>query len=210
MGLREEKEQLTRAEIIDAAFQLFCENGIEATEMMKIAKRAKVSRPTLYRYFESKQQLAEAVYLENLGLMMDHFDRYTAEMSAYETARTFLVSVYEILAGDPQKLVFDAMYNLYASRLQVDPTALPEHPLNQPFNQMLVQAISNNIHDGTVRFLGDGNDLIDCVFFPYFAHIQRLAIFSYQRNLTSWKESLRQAEMIKDFYLRTLTPVAGE
>ena len=210
MGLREEKEQFTRAQIMDVAFQLFCENGIEATEMMKIAKRAKVSRPTLYRYFESKQQLAEAVYLDNLTTMMDHFDRYNAEMSAYETAHTFLESVYEILARDPQKLVFDAMYNLYASRLHVDPTTLPDHPMNQPLYQVLTQAISAKVDDGTVRFMGDDSDLIDCVFFPYFAHIQRLAIFSYQRNLTSWKESLRQSEMIKDFYLRTLTPVAGE
>ena len=207
MGLREEKERLTRAGIMEAAFQLFCENGIEATEMVQIAKRAKVSRPTLYRYFSSKHQLAEAVYLENLQLITDYFSNENIEMSAYEMVRTFLERVYEILAGDPQKLVFDVIYNLYASRLHVDPMMLPDHPLNQPFNQMLAQTFSARVDDGTVRFVGDGSDLIDCVFFPYFAHMQRLAIFTYQHGQTSWDESLRQAEMIKDFYLRTLNPI---
>jgi AcrR family transcriptional regulator len=210
MGLREEKEQLKRAGIMDAAFQLFCENGIEATEMVQIAKRAKVSRPTLYRYFSNKHQLAEAVYLKNLQLITDHFGSENIEMSAYEMVHTFLARVYEILAGDPQKLVFDAIYNLYASRLHVDPMMLPGHPLNQPLNKMLTQTFNARVSDGTVRFVGDGNDLIDCVFFPYFAHIQRLAIFSFQHDQTRWHESLHQAEMIKDFYLQTLKPVAGE
>jgi AcrR family transcriptional regulator len=210
MGLREEKEQLTRAEIMTAAFQLFCENGIEATEMVKVAKRARVSRPTLYRYFSNKHQLAEAVYLENLQMIMDCFSRENNEMSAYEMVRTFFGRVYEILVGDPKKLVFDAVYNLYASRLHVDPMMLPDHPLNQPLNKILTQTFTARVSDGTVRFVGDGNDLIDCVFFPYFAYIQRLAIFSFQHDQTRWQESLHQAEMIQDFYLRTLRPVAGD
>jgi AcrR family transcriptional regulator len=51
-----EKRSLRAAErILDAAAQLFAENGVANTQMGDIAKAAGCSRATLYRYFESRQ-----------------------------------------------------------------------------------------------------------------------------------------------------------
>lgn len=49
-------------------------------------------------------------------------------------------------------------------------------------------------------------DLLDSVLFPYFAYLQRLAIFSFQKEESSWNETVRQAELLHDFYLRILMP----
>ncbi|MDH2434830.1 TetR/AcrR family transcriptional regulator [Pokkaliibacter sp. MBI-7] len=43
--------------IIDAAFELFVELGFQATTLDKVAKRAKISKLSIYRHFESKEAL---------------------------------------------------------------------------------------------------------------------------------------------------------
>ena len=44
-------------EILDAAFQVFCENGFVRTKLEDVARAAGVSKGTLYLYFDSKESL---------------------------------------------------------------------------------------------------------------------------------------------------------
>ena len=53
-----DKPSSRRSEIIDAAEALFLERGIAATSLIDIAQRVGVTRTTLYRYFEGRDQLA--------------------------------------------------------------------------------------------------------------------------------------------------------
>ena len=55
---RGDKPSGRRSEIIDAAEVLFLERGIAGTSLIDIAQRVGVSRVTLYRYFEGRDQLA--------------------------------------------------------------------------------------------------------------------------------------------------------
>ncbi|TCV96417.1 TetR family transcriptional regulator [Luteibacter rhizovicinus] len=50
-----------RASIVETAAELFLELGYERTSMNELAKRLGGSKTTLYGYFESKEQLFEAV-----------------------------------------------------------------------------------------------------------------------------------------------------
>jgi TetR/AcrR family transcriptional regulator, cholesterol catabolism regulator len=49
--------EATRARILEAAAQLFLENGFEATSVNAIARAAQVSVPALYWHFESKTEI---------------------------------------------------------------------------------------------------------------------------------------------------------
>jgi len=57
----------TRAAIIDAALKLFANKGYHGTSIAEIAKEAGISKGLAYNYFNSKQDLVEAVIelLEN-------------------------------------------------------------------------------------------------------------------------------------------------
>jgi AcrR family transcriptional regulator len=57
MGLREEKKKQTRKAISDMATQLFVERGYHAVTTAEIAERAKVSVPTLFNYFPTKESM---------------------------------------------------------------------------------------------------------------------------------------------------------
>lgn len=54
-------------ELLDAALELFVEKGFAATRAEEVAKRAGVSKGTLYLYFQSKEELLKAVIREQLS-----------------------------------------------------------------------------------------------------------------------------------------------
>lgn len=58
MGLRERKKQLTYQAVSDAAIALFLERGFDKVSVAEIAAAADISKPTLFRYFPAKEDLA--------------------------------------------------------------------------------------------------------------------------------------------------------
>lgn len=68
-GTDEAEADLTRTRILDAAFDLFCTRGIRHSSMEEVARRANAARITVYRKFETKDALVDAV-------VMREFQRY--------------------------------------------------------------------------------------------------------------------------------------
>lgn len=60
----ERRKESRPAELTAAALQLFVEKGFAATRLDDVAKRAGVSKGTLYLYFDSKEELLKAVVRE--------------------------------------------------------------------------------------------------------------------------------------------------
>jgi len=57
MGLRERKRQRTHDAVSAAAISLFLEHGFDRVSVADIAAAAEISKPTLFRYFRSKEDL---------------------------------------------------------------------------------------------------------------------------------------------------------
>ncbi len=72
------KSQDTRRRILDAATDLFLDEGYSTTNLERIAEVAKVTKPTVYSHFESKKGLFDAVVKRNA-------DTRVAEISKYFT-----------------------------------------------------------------------------------------------------------------------------
>lgn len=56
-----------REAILEAALDLFSERGFHGTAVPLIAERAKVGAGTLYRYFDSKEAIVNALFREQKG-----------------------------------------------------------------------------------------------------------------------------------------------
>ena len=73
--VEESKRDTKLPDILRAALELFTEKGIHATTTKDIARRAGVSEGALYRHFQSKQELAEDLYLTHLSYFTAQLDR---------------------------------------------------------------------------------------------------------------------------------------
>ena len=73
------KSEDKRNAILDAAIRLFAERGLAAAPTSEISRRAGVAEGTLFTYFETKDDLINALYreikLELADAMMSDFPR---------------------------------------------------------------------------------------------------------------------------------------
>jgi TetR/AcrR family transcriptional regulator len=86
----ERRKEARPAELLAAALDLFVEKGFAATRAEEVAKRAGVSKGTLFLYFSSKEELFKAVVRKNLstryaewGKELDTYEGSSADMLRY-------------------------------------------------------------------------------------------------------------------------------
>ena len=68
--LRQRRKETRPQELLDAALDLFVEKGFAATRSEEVARRAGVSKGTLYLYYPSKEELFKAVVRQNLSSLI--------------------------------------------------------------------------------------------------------------------------------------------
>lgn len=73
----------TRARILDAAYDQFCRMGIQRSTMEDVARRAGVSRITVYRRFATKDALVEHVVRREFRR---YFDQFLVDIEQASTA----------------------------------------------------------------------------------------------------------------------------
>jgi AcrR family transcriptional regulator len=73
------RKQARPAELTRSALELFVERGYAATRLEDVARRAGVSKGTLYLYFDSKVELFKAVVREGLVPALEEGERMVEE-----------------------------------------------------------------------------------------------------------------------------------
>ncbi|MFE4260560.1 TetR/AcrR family transcriptional regulator [Streptomyces sp. NPDC056883] len=80
-GLRENKKLRTRQQLAATALELFLERGFDAVSVADVAAAAEVSKPTLFRYFPSKEDLV----LDRFADHQDEAARIVRDRAAGQT-----------------------------------------------------------------------------------------------------------------------------
>jgi len=78
---RAPRQDNRRAQLLDAAAQLFAERGFHATSMRDIAKAVGMLSGSIYYHFESKEEMLLAVYEDGLRRVTEIVDEAVAEQS---------------------------------------------------------------------------------------------------------------------------------
>jgi len=93
-----------RERILDAALNLFSENGFHATTTRKIAQEADVNEVTLFRHFSSKMDLFQEILqiVRQVGFNADWLRDLTLEPA--EAIRFSIEKILETIEDHPRKL----------------------------------------------------------------------------------------------------------
>ena len=96
-----------KTEVIDAALALFMRKGIKATTTRDIALRAGISEGTIYRHFESKEELAESIFDSNLAYFANFLKGYLKNtVGPQEMLQAFVEGFFEFSRREPRRYGF--------------------------------------------------------------------------------------------------------
>lgn len=88
-----------RALLLKAALDEFFEKGFSAARMSDIARRADLTKGTLYLYFESKQALFKALIEQLAAPNLDHMAMLASSAPTFSEAMDRLASFAPVLIG---------------------------------------------------------------------------------------------------------------
>jgi AcrR family transcriptional regulator len=100
---RQRRKEARPGELLSAALQVFGERGFAATKLDEVAKRAGVSKGTIYLYFDSKEALFKAAVESAVMPALEAGEALAADHSLppAEALRTFIFRWWEkVGAGD--------------------------------------------------------------------------------------------------------------
>ena len=136
-----------RMELMNAARELFIEQGYEQTTMSNIAKRANVAQGTSYIYFSSKQEILMAIMREMLGTLAEAIQTL-AERTALPAPMILRQAMNHCLTLVSQEtplveaVLLRANYSLPSQLLeQIAPTLLP----------IITSIIEKGVREGSMK-----------------------------------------------------------
>ena len=201
--------------ILESAFRLFSEKGIESVTMPEVAKASGVGRATLYRYFASKLDLVVSIGTWKWNEYIAHHDAFVPletheSMTGAQYLRFYLDSFLDLYRNHRDILRFNYNFNSY---LQHESGTEAQR---QPYLQM-VGILHERFHrlcergrrDGTLR-----DDISETSMFSSSFHIMLAAVTRYAVGLVYVPEEIDAPEgelvMLEELLLSRFTHEASE
>lgn len=97
--MRQNAKEIRAAEIEDAAYQVLESKGYGGMSMLAVAKKARASNETLYRWYGDKTGLFEALILRNAAQVLCTIEAFDAPPSRHSLPLVG-VALLEMLLGD--------------------------------------------------------------------------------------------------------------
>jgi AcrR family transcriptional regulator len=159
MGIteRKEREKVERkALIMRCAQELILELGAEKVSMMDIARKAELSKATLYLYFPSKELLLEDVCLKAGNDFIDYIQKkITPGLSALASIKLLWKSYLEVFgeSEDMMILMFNNIRNYLESAFSFgeERVNVPSYVLYAFIRDLLKQGIAEGVFEPSIN-----------------------------------------------------------
>ena len=127
-----------REAIMTAALELFVDRGFYGTAVPEIADKAAVGAGTIYRYFESKEALVNAIYRQEKTRFAAQVIESFPTGNAREQFRTLWMRMAKFSVENTKSFVFMELHH-HARYLDAESQAL-EHRMLELFTNVVVAA----------------------------------------------------------------------
>ncbi len=167
-----------RKAIVEAAERVFLRHGFLQSNMSGIAAEAGISRPTLYKYYSTLDDLALAVQMRSLESLNDTIRKYLA--SGGETAVDRLQLIFEACLDfydeNPDRLRFTTLFDQYYSQQGSPPGAEAKYAAYLKQYSVLDKLIERGQQEGSLRPGLDPHKTAAMVENTMLAMLQRMAV----------------------------------
>jgi AcrR family transcriptional regulator len=149
---RRRRKDARPQELTAAALEAFAQNGFAGTTIDDIAERADVAKGTIYRYFETKDALFEAVVRGYISPMLVQFDEISVDLNATasELLTRHVEQIYARLLDNPARRVVMQILIAEGSRFP-QLTTFYYNEVIAKAKQLLLSVIQRGIDTGEFR-----------------------------------------------------------
>lgn len=195
MKLSQDEMQERRETIIQTAFNLFCERGIEHVPVSVIAKAANVGETTVYRYFENKPVLVLETFIKLWDLIMERVVESVEKnndyhvLNGYQQIRVWLDSFRQLYQNNADFILFSYEAKLYLLRHGVRLNQFQQDALMQAIKKPCMSALEKGKADGSIPVKQrDNEDLFYAIWGAVRGYIVKIVIYdSLYEGESPWK-----------------------
>lgn len=165
---REEEKERRRADMVDAAEELYAEVGWDDVTMDRVAKTARLSRALLYVYFRDKNDLLHAITERAL---LELRERFVAAAAAHAEGLDQVQAIGRayVLFQQEKPYRFDACSRFHAHQAEGQPAEDACAAAGDAVIAVIVRALLQGQADGSIR-KDIGNPAQVCVMLWAFSH----------------------------------------
>lgn len=163
---RKEKKDGRIHSIIECSFGLFSEYGIENISMNDIAAEAKIGVASLYRYFQTKEELAIEVAICAWNIEKAIFHKVFSseeyrDMTGFEQLSELLEIFEEAMVSQRSFFSFVYYFDSFIKKEKVTSEKLSEYEQAiAETNSIVLNALTKGIEDGSITFTGSQNKVL--------------------------------------------------
>lgn len=183
MRITEEKMQERREMMIQTAFRLFCDYGIERVSMSQIAKKAQVGENTLYRYFDTKGKLVLAAFVRlwdtimyNVESVVEGVPDYDA-LTGYEQMCIWIGGFQHLYKADREFVLFAYEAKLYLLRQNIKMDKFQQDILTHTVRDSCLKALNKGKEDGSIPVKENSEDLFYAIWGSIRGYIVKIVIY---------------------------------
>jgi AcrR family transcriptional regulator len=147
---REEEKERRRAEMVDAAEELYADVGWDDVTMDRVAKSARLSRALLYVYFRDKNDLLHAITERALIELRERFVE-AARTNTKGIDKVQAIGRAYVLFQQEKPYRFDACTRFHAHQAAGQPAEQACAAAGDAVIKVIVEALIQGQADGTIR-----------------------------------------------------------
>ena len=208
---RMRRTQQREQKILEAAMALFCEKGLEETSIDEIAGRAGVGSATIYRYYETKAQLAIQSGVEYWKKIAQQYLNLTeikgySDMTGLEQLECIMDALVMIFEKERGFLKYLQEFEVFVRRYEIDMERLAAYEESiMSLKPRVTDALEKGLQDGTLSFEWSPNEVCYSLAHTAFGVMKRFAWNGSMLELDSQVELILQVKIAIKLLIRGLT-----
>ena len=208
---RMRRTQQREQKILEAAMALFCEKGLEETSIDEIAGRAGVGSATIYRYYETKAQLAIQSGVEYWKKIAQQYLNLTeikgySDMTGLKQLECIMDALVMIFEEERGFLKYLQEFEVFVRRYEIDMERLAAYEESiMSLKPRVTDALEKGLQDGTLSFEWSPNEVCYSLAHTAFGVMKRFAWNGIMLELDSQVELILQVKIAIKMLIRGLT-----
>ena len=206
---RDTIKSLRMNRIMEAAFKLFSEKGIDTITMNDIAKKAEIGVASLYRYYETKEQIAVQTSIWAwekqkefiLPLLMENDYENISGLEQVKKVISLFINLYENQSDFLRYIYF---FDSFAVRSKINKNSLKDYEnLILSIKDIIAKAITKGINDNSINAKYKNNEelLYFTITHTMFSTTQKLALSQNLLAIDTNQNIIEELKMLSELLI---------